>query len=299
MNIITLDVGGTAIKYAYFQKDDLIFQSECPSEARLGGQRLIENMKQIIHSCLEKYPADAIGISTTGQVDANHGSILFANDTIPDYIGMNVKMLLEAEFHLPVYVENDVNAAAIGESVYGAGKNHNDFIMVTYGTGIGGAIVINKHVYKGADQVAGEIGHMRIHSKGPLCGCGSRGCYETYASTTALIKKAMLLNPSFHNGKLLFEAFHANDPEVKALIDDWITEISYGLINLVYLFNPSCIILGGGIMSQEYICQRLQEIVSSNVVQSFRAVRLYHAALGNLAGVYGMKAICNGSYKES
>lgn len=295
MNIIALDVGGTAIKHAYFQEGTLVIHSECPSHSHLGGARLVEVMKTVIHSYLEKYPADVIGISSTAQVDVKTGSILYSNDTIPNYTGMKIKEILEAEFCLPVFVENDVNAAAIGEAVYGAGQNQKDFLMVTYGTGIGGAIFVDGHLFKGANQAAGEFGRMRIHPE--ESSYGAEGCYEAYASTTALVKKASLSNPEFRNGKVLFEAFHNNDREAGILIDDWIQEISYGLINLIYIFNPSCIILGGGIMSQQYILQKLNRIMEEYIIDSFKSVKLVSAKLDNLAGVYGMRAICDGSYK--
>lgn len=295
MNIIALDVGGTAIKHAYFREDTLITHSECPSNSHLGGESLVENMKSVIRSYLDQYPADTIGISSTAQVDVTTGSILYSNDTIPNYTGMKIKDILEAEFQLPVYVENDVNAAAIGEAVYGAGQNQKDFLMVTIGTGIGGAIFVDGHLFKGANQAAGEFGRMRIHpEKSPY---GAEGCYEAYASTSALVKRAALSNPEFCNGKVLFEAFHNNNLEAGLLIDSWIREISYGLINLIYIFNPSCIILGGGIMSQPYVIQKLNEIMDEVIIPSFKSVNLVRANLDNLAGVYGMKAICEGTYK--
>lgn len=296
MNIIALDVGGTAVKYAYFIQDELIFQKSCPSESKLGGPKLVETMKTIIRSCLSEYSADAIGISCTGQIDAVHGSVLFANDNIPHFTGMKIKDILEEEFHLPVFVENDVNAAAIGEAVYGAGAGQKDFLMLTYGTGIGGAIFLNNHLYTGSNQVAAEVGHMLIHPGGIRCGCGACGCYEMYGSTRALVAKASAMNSNYSNGKALFDAFHHEDSLAKQLIDEWITEISYGLINLTYIFNPSCILLGGGIMAQPYIQEKLSTILHENIVESFRGVTLCCAKLDNLAGVYGMKAICSGAY---
>lgn len=298
MNILALDVGGTAVKYAYFLDEQLIFERSIPSEARLGGPLLVEKIKCIIRSCLLECKPDAIGISMTGQIDARKGTVIYSNDNIPNFTGTRLKDILEECFLLPVCVENDVNTAAIGELIYGAGTGCSDFLMLTYGTGIGGAIVINRKLYKGANQVAAEFGHILTHPGGIRCGCGALGCYEMYGSTTALVKRALALNPSFDSGKHIFEAFSHNNIELKHLIDDWITEISYGLISLVHTFNPSCIILGGGIMEQPYIQEHLSEILYQNIIPCFRDVKLICAKLGNLAGVYGIKAVCSGAYLQ-
>ncbi len=298
MNNITLDVGGTIIKYAVFRNDSLIFFAEAPSESSIGRDRLLYNIKSVIRSCLDRidFTVDAIGISTTGQVDSLSGSILFANNTIPGYTGTNIKSILEKEFLLPVFVENDVNSAAIGEAIYGAGRNYNDFLMLTYGTGIGGAIIIDRKLYRGSNHAAAEFGHIKTHPGGLPCGCGARGCYEAYASTTALIRNASAVNPKFTDGRRLFDALNKNDTSVIPIINDWINEISYGLITLITVFNPSCIILGGGIMSQEYIHNRLTDLVIPGIPDSLRNLLICRAELDNMAGVYGIKAVCCGEW---
>jgi glucokinase len=298
MKIITLDIGGTAMKYAYFDKDILVFDDTIPSEASLGGNKVLENINSIITKIGNQYTYDAIGISTAGQVDSETGTILYANENIPNYTGMELKKLLEDKFKVPVCVENDVNAAAIGEAIYGAGKGESDFLCLTYGTGIGGAIFLNHQLYKGTQGVAAEMGHMVTHPGGLPCGCGSFGCYEQYASTTALIRTAKEHNPEFVNGKAIFSAFDHESEDAKRLIDHWIEEISYGLINLIYVFNPSLIVLGGGIMTQSYILEKLNKIIKENTVASFHGVKIALATLGNLAGVYGMKAVASKEYQE-
>ncbi len=298
MKIITIDIGGTAMKYAYFDGDCLIFDDIRPSEALLGGNKVLEHIISIITEIGKRYSYDAIGISTAGQVDTVTGTILYANENIPNYTGMELKKILEAKFHVPVSVENDVNAAAIGEAIYGAGKGVADFLCLTYGTGIGGAIFLNQQLYKGWHGVAAEMGHMVTHPDGLPCACGSLGCYEQYASTTALIRTAKAYNPEFSNGKSIFSAFDKRNEDAKRLIDHWIKEISYGLVNLIYVFNPSLIVLGGGIMTQPYIISKLNEIIEESTVSSFHGVKITLASLGNLAGVYGMKAIASKDYKS-
>lgn len=296
MKIITLDIGGTAMKYAYFDGNNLILNDVRPSEASLGGNKVLENIISIITEIGTQYTYEAIGISTAGQVDSETGTILYANENIPNYTGMELKKILEDKFRVPICVENDVNAAAIGEAIYGAGKGEKDFLCLTYGTGIGGAIFIDHQLYKGKQGVAAEMGHMITHPGGLPCGCGSFGCYEQYASTTALIRTAKAHNEAFFNGIAIFSAFEHENKDAKRLLDQWIKEISYGLINLIYIFNPSLIVLGGGIMTQPYILHKLNKIIKENTVSSFHGVKIALASLGNLAGVYGMKAIVSNEY---
>lgn len=292
MKTLALDVGGTAIKSALFLNGEQVQTNECPSDGILGGPHVMKRIQNVIDSY---HDYDVIGISTTGQVHPNTGTILYANENVPNYTGTNVKDILETIYQKPVYVENDVNAAALGEAYYGAGKHLDDFLCVTYGTGIGGAIVINKHIYTGSNFVAGELGHMITHPNGLVCNCGNRGCYEQYASTTALVRNASRLDPNFKNGRVLFDAMRNNNTIAKQQIDLWIDEIIYGLVNLIHLFNPPCIVLGGGIMNQPYVTDEINSRIQTRIMKSFQPVKLIPAMLENNAGVYGMLAIATKS----
>ena len=295
MNVLALDVGGTAIKSALIINGQIKKMNECPSDGKLGGTYVIKNIMEVIDS-YDNY--DDIGISTTGQVDSNLGYIIYANENVPNYTGTHMSEILNLKYHKPVFVENDVNAAAIGEGRYGAGKMYKDFLCLTYGTGIGGAIVINNQIYKGTHGVAGEVGHMITHINGLVCSCGNHGCYEQYASTTALINKALYYNKNLVNGLLIFDAIEKGDHDVKNIVDAWIDEIIYGLVNLVHIFNPSCIILGGGIMKQKYIIQSINNKIKDNLMDSFKNVNIIEAELSNHAGVFGMAAIVENSEKH-
>ena len=170
---------------------------EYPTHAQRGGQAIIENVIMQIEACIGAGETfDRIGISTAGQVDSVQGMIRYANDNIPGYTGMQVKAILEKAFKMPVVVENDVNAAALGEATYGAGKDYGDFLCLTFGTGIGGAIVMNHQVYTGANFSAGEVGSMIIHPEDRSVGDYFSGSYERYASVSALVERAKCYDTS-------------------------------------------------------------------------------------------------------
>lgn len=186
MKILVFDIGGTAIKYGICQDGHLMETSECPTEAYKGGPHILETICTLAEQSL---PFDAIGISTAGQVNPEEGYIIYANSNIPDYTGTQFQKILQERFHVPVAVENDVNSAALGEAIFGAGKGKDSFLCLTYGTGVGGAIIENKQVYHGSSFSAGEFGAIITHAEEKLAGTDPfDGCYERYASATALVK---------------------------------------------------------------------------------------------------------------
>ncbi len=288
MKLLAIDIGGTSIKSALFENNRAHRFSEIPSDAKSGASFLLNKLYHLIE---QHSGYDAIGVSTAGQVDNVGGSILFANENIPGYTGTPLKKLLNDRFGVPVFVENDVNAAALGEGVFGAARDEKDFLCLTYGTGVGGAIVIQRRIYRGSSLVAGEFGHLIIHGGGLLCACGQKGCYEQYASTTALIRSAQAVNPSFSNGRILFESLASGNETARQAVDRWIEEVLHGLAGLVHIFNPSCIVLGGGIMNEDYILQEIGRLLPGRIMKSYQKVQVKKAQLGNHAGLYGMVAI--------
>lgn len=282
MRIAALDIGGTSIKSGIWDGQGTTELKEQDTNAKLGGPYVMERALEILKS----YGTfDAIGISTAGQVDWEQGSIRYANENIPGYTGMQIRQILEKEFSVPVAVENDVNAAAQGEGIFGAGKGADSFLCLTYGTGVGGAIVMNGQVYRGSCFSAGEFGAMVMHPEDVREGDPFSGCYEKYASTTALVREAKKLDPSLENGRRIFEKI--GRPEVKAVVDAWTDEIVHGLVTLIHIFNPSVVVLGGGVMAQPYVLSQVREKTMNRIMSSFRNVRLEQAALGNQAGLLG------------
>lgn len=286
MAAIVLDIGGTAIKSGLYENETLSEIRETATEAAGGGAHVVNRVKDIIASYRGICAFDRIGISTAGQVNPAEGTIIYANENIPGYTGTRLKDILEQEFQVPVDVENDVNAAAIGEASFGAGKNRSDFVCLTYGTGVGGALFANGKLYSGSSYSAGEFGAIIVHPEDRDASQDIfSGCYERYASTTALTASARKLDPAFSNGRIIFE--HLAEPGVQKIIDAWIMEIVYGLITIIHIANPSCAILGGGVMEQPYVLQQVKEKLYQNIMPSFGHVEIKKAELGNRAGMLG------------
>lgn len=285
MRILCFDIGGTFIKYGLCDENfNLLEKDKIPTLAENGGQSIIERVIEII----EQYDSiDRVAVSTAGQVDSENGIVVYSTDNIPYYTGMRVKSLIENKTGIPTFVENDVNSAALGEAHFGAAKGVSDFICLTLGTGIGGAIFLNNKLYKGSASSAGELGHMIIHSGGKQCSCGGEGCYECYASASALIKAVNKVSPVELNAFQIFEKENIEKPEIRSEIDKWIDEIIVGLVNIIYIFNPSMIVLGGGIMNEDYIIELIDRKIYTRLMDNFKNVKIVRPKLGNDAGMIG------------
>lgn len=285
MKFLAIDIGGTFIKMCVSDKKGTISEfNEIESESQKGGPHLIENLMQFITKTYTGF--DVIGISTTGLVNSDEGVIVFS-ENVPNYTGMKIQAIFEAKFKVPVKIENDVNAAAVGESNFGAGNKYKDFLCLTYGTGIGGAIVIDSTVYKGLNGIAAEFGHLILHPGGKKCNCGTVGCYEMYGSTTALVKNALVYNDSYVNGRKIFEGLKQGDKGLEPILAAWVLEVSYGLVSLIHIFNPPAIIIGGGVMEQEKLISMVTNKVRELIIESFSEVEIIKASLGNRAGLLG------------
>lgn len=283
MKILAFDIGGTEIKYALCDESfALTDKNSTPTRPEEGGIKMIGRVVEIIKS----FPGvDRVGVATAGQVDPKKGEIIFASRAFPDYTGVNVKKVVESATGIPAAVENDVNAAAIGEHIFGAAKGRSDFICLTYGTGVGGAAFVNGELLVGRSSSAGEFGHIVTHANGRSCPCGGRGCYERYASASALVREVSAYLDEPVDGKRIFSSL--DDPEIKKLVNLWIDEIVVGLKSLIYVFNPPLVILGGGIMNEDYIIERIKTRLFSKLMGSFKNVEIVRAENGNDAGKLG------------
>lgn len=286
MRILAFDIGGTFIKYSLCDENFELSQSQkVETDAKIGGRKIIERVIDIVRTFDN---IDRVAISTAGQVDSKSGKIVYATDNIPGYTGTDIRGMIEGATGIPVYVENDVNAAALGEMYFGKAKGYTDFICLTYGTGIGGAVILNGDLYTGSGCSAGEMGHIITHADGEDCTCGGKGCYERYASASALVRKVSAIAGEELDGVKIFAPENFSKPEIKAAVDGWIDEIIAGLISITYTFNPSLIVLGGGIMNEDYIINSINEKMQGRLMQSFRNVKITNSNLGNTAGMLGV-----------
>ncbi|SCY78647.1 ROK family protein [Alkaliphilus peptidifermentans] len=291
--IICFDVGGTFIKYAIIDEAGTIhFKSKNPTPKSNCNETIPILMESLVREMSCHFHINGIGISTAGNVDPVKGEIIFASENIPGYTGAQLSKVLFDKLKLPCKVENDVNAAALGESWMGAGKHTSNFVCLTLGTGIGGAIIAEGKLIKGIKNGSGEIGHMVIVENGVPCGCGGSGCYERYASTSALVdayEKAAGIETGSLDGKIVFNKVLAKDPVAINVYKTFIQHVVTGLVNLTYLLDPGLILIGGGISEAgNTFFEDLNREFSLRVMPSYKNhTHIKKAMLGNDAGLLG------------
>lgn len=294
--ILGVDIGGTSAKIALVDENGCLHgQTEVATNADGYVTPVIDSVMAGVEAFLEKtgVTPEGIGVSATGQIDDQNGVVIGTNGKIPNYEGTEIKRVLEERFHVPVWALNDANAAALGECFAGRGKGKKNVIMVTLGTGVGGGIVLNGQVYGGTRGIAGEIGHFTLYQDGVPCPCGKKGCYESYASTSALVAQGRkILARNDLDGRRIFAMAENGDTEALRLLAGWIDDIAAGIGGLVHIFNPEMILIGGGVSRQEkLLMEPLRKKVSEQIMPRFReGLTVEAAALGNDAGVIGAAA---------
>lgn len=254
----------------------------------------------------------AVGVGAAGQIDRKAGVV----EDAPNLGVKNMPLgeLLNRQFGTPVAVGNDVEVAALGEYLYGSGQGYTTFVCMFVGTGIGSGIVQNGRLYTGLTGTAGEVGHMTIQAGGRLCGCGSRGCLEAYASRTAITKAIMA---EIHHGRrsvlaedaalqlkegetiirsgLLANAIAHNDELTIEVVEEAADYLGYGLASVMNFYNPECIILGGGVIeSIDLLFERAVHRACTTALSApAHKTKIIRAKLGDFSGVVG--AACLGA----
>ncbi len=291
--ILSIDIGGTAVKMGLVDREGEIHARHEASVCYDNYQTpILTTVIREAKAFLQKIGAavEGIGVSATGQVDDAIGAVIGTNGRIPNYEGCQIKRDMEAAFGVPVYALNDANAAALGECFAGRAKGLAHVLMITLGTGVGGGIVLGGKIFGGARGVAGELGHFTLYQDGMPCTCGKRGCYEQYASTTALVRRAKEATGEDElNGRIIFERAAAKDETMLSVLDGWIDDIAAGLTGLIHIFNPQMVLIGGGVSAQEelLIAPLRARVLAGAMPRFAEGLRVESATLANDAGLIG------------
>lgn len=273
-----VDVGGTAIKFGVVDGfNNIVYKDSIPTEKDKPASAVVDKIASICNQISERFAISSVGVGIPGIIDIEKNTVTSVNlpfDNTP------VKDWLQEKINVPVYINNDANCAALGEAVAGEGAASGDMFLITIGTGIGGGIIINKKIYTGAKGNAGEIGHMSIEADGIPCVCGSCGCWEKYASCSALIEQtehAARKNPDsilakviekncVVDGKTVFEAMNEGCPVAEKVFEKYINYLAIGVKNVINIFHPETIVIAGGISEAgSMLLEPLVKKVKSNV----------------------------------
>lgn len=280
---ISIDIGGTAIKYGVIDEDgNIVSRFEAETEAYKGGPAILEKTVRIVEELCDEEKISGVCISTAGMVDTVKGEITYSAPLIPDYAGTKFKETIEKKFGLPCEVENDVNCAGLAESKGGASKDSKVSLMLTIGTGIGGCIVIDGEVFHGFTNSACEIGYMHMGDSD----------FQTLGAASILTKKVAGIKnepEKLWNGYHIFEEAKKGDEVCIAAIDEMADVLGQGIANICYVINPEVVVLGGGIMAQEeYLRERIENAISRYLIPNIaKRTKLAFAKFRNDAGMMG------------
>lgn len=297
-----LDVGGTNLASAVVDSDyNIIARTSIPAGAGRSIEEITDDMAAVSRMAVEKAglemsDIESWGIGMPSCVNAKTNLLVHANcfgwKNVPIYD------YLEGKLPLPVKIENDANCAAYGEALAGAAKDRKNVLMLTLGTGVGGGIILDGHIYAGADNMGAELGHTKLVFEGEQCTCGQKGCLEAYASATALIKfycRQTGKSVDEVNAEMVFMAAAAGEDAACKVVYDYIDHLAAGLSSFITIFRPEMIILGGGVANAgdsllvplgkrlEYFTFGSKEIGLPPIVR---------ASLGNDAGLIGAAFLC-------
>ncbi|MEH7044598.1 ROK family protein [Bacillus thuringiensis] len=278
---IAFDIGGTQIKYGIVSEIGRVLKRKTvATEIHLGGEQIIQKLIYVSKKIMNEHTIAGIGISTTGIVDINKGIVTGGADHIPGYSTIPIIDRLQEILKVPVSIDNDVNCAAFGEKWNGSGREKENFIMLTLGTGIGGAIFIDGELYRGHSFSAGEWGNMLIEGK----------TFEEVASISGLIRLVRKYKGKGEwNGRTIFELYDKGDREVAQAVGIFLKHLAIGISNLAYIFNPETIIIGGGITDRgnEFLKEVKEEISKYLNQEIYNNCEIKLAQNGNCAGMIG------------
>ncbi|HFJ9279822.1 ROK family transcriptional regulator [Bacillus cereus] len=278
---IAFDIGGTQIKYGIISEAGRVLKRKTvATEIHLGGEQIIQKLILLSKKLMNEHTIAGIGISTAGIVDINKGIVTGGADHIPGYSTIPIIDRLQEILKVPVSIDNDVNCAAFGEKWNGSVREKENFIMLTIGTGVGGAIFIDGELYRGHSFSAGEWGNMLIEGK----------TFEEVASISGLIRLVRKYKGKGEwNGRTIFELYDKGDREVAQAVGIFFKHLAIGISNLAYIFNPETIIIGGGITDRgnEFLKEVKEEVSKYLNQEIYNNCEIELAQNGNCAGMIG------------
>jgi glucokinase len=303
--IVGIDLGGTTVRAGAFDSEgNLLVVRETPIEARRGPEFGLRKIQGLVEQVLAESGSKSlmgIGIGATGPVDTVHGTI-HNPFTLPTWDDVPVVEWMQISFNVPVTLENDADAAALGEYWQGAGRDAERLYAVTVGTGIGTALIVNGQIYRGLDGSHPEGGHMILDPSGPLCYCKQHGCWESLCAGPAIERQAretdlrgsLLLemsggDPQKIDARMIFDAARTGDGIALPVVERVSKYFTQGILNIAILFTPDAIVLGGGVMRNvDFFMPDLQQTLQAyrEMVPAHR-IRITPAELGEHAGLYG------------
>ncbi len=306
---IGVDLGGTNIAIGIVNQDmEIVRKTSIPTDCPRDAEEIVDDIvKTIGELCvqmsIEIESLEWIGVGTPGSVNSETGVVERAHNL--GFYDTPLMDIISDRISAPCFVENDANAAAYGEFLAGAAKGAKNAVCVTIGTGIGGGIIIDSKIYSGSNFFGAELGHMVIDMNGKQCNCGRKGCMEQYCSATALIEqtKEAMLNNKYSvmwelcggelekvSGRTAFDAMKKDDETAKNIIKTYIGYLGCGITNLINIFQPDILMVGGGISKEgETLLAPIREYVSreSFDCNPIKATKIVAAQLGNDAGIIG------------
>ena len=311
---IGVDLGGTNIAAGIVDENGkILIKDSIPTRAERPAEEIGEDIAYLSKKLCESYGCsldeiESVGIASPGIADNEKGMVVYANN-LPFRNFPIAKIVGDALGGKKVFVENDANAAAWGEAVCGAANGTKNSVMITLGTGVGGGIIIDNKIYGGFNHAGAELGHIVIEYNGRPCSCGRKGCWEAYSSATALIKmtkekmdeckekgiptvmEELVAKKGKVSGITAFNGYRMGDAAAKEVVDKYISYLACGLANIVNIFQPEIISLGGGISNEgDSLVEALMPLIRAEQYGGGGAIELTKikiAKLGNDAGIIG------------
>jgi len=304
---IGVDVGGTKVLGGVVDESGTVVKTARRDTPREGGSALTQAIVDVAKELMAEFTIDSVGVSAAGFVSSDRKTML-ATPNIAGWNGVDLDYQLTSLIGLPVVIENDANAAAWGEARFGAGRGKRHMLMLTVGTGIGGGIVVNGELYRGAFGTAAEIGHIRVVPEGHLCGCGARGCFEQYGSGNALMRharEAIAASPDIARnllsrgdgtlegltGKAITDAARDGDAVALAAFNTTAQWLGAGIASLAVVLDPECVVIGGGVIDAgEILLKPTREALERSMPFAGKHPypEIIGAQLGNEAGLVGV-----------